>query len=411
MCAGLSCSQPDEPRSGDDFAWIRGANYTPSYAANDVVFWRDFDPEVVERELGLARRLGLNVIRVFLQYVVFEHDPELFLARFDTFLDLCDANELLAMPVLFDSCFGMEPSLENSADWVANPGFRRLAEEYRPGLADYLVGVVGRHSTDERIVLWDLMNEPEQTPEYSEAEGRARIEGFVDWVARRVRELDRVHPRTIGTSGRLKGMRGRAHLQEVLGLHSYDGEPEFSILLRDALDLGRELGKPVLLTEFVRPDRGQDFTVAFRALDDVPMGWCFWELVDSRIRFEAGRGLIYTDGSTFDREAVAAVRGVSVSELEKFPLHPRELTAAERDRLLRWGSVPTPPERYAVRSVWVRLFLERLTSGRPLLERPRLRTLSESAEAHYARGELEAAAKDLDRILELFRPRLRAWPD
>ncbi len=39
-----------EPR--DDYSWIRGANYVPSYARNDVQIWMDYDAEVIDRELG-----------------------------------------------------------------------------------------------------------------------------------------------------------------------------------------------------------------------------------------------------------------------------------------------------------------------------------------------------------------------
>ena len=65
------------------------ANYVPSYARNDVQTWMDHDPAVVDRELGYAERMKLNTVRVFLQYAVYEHDPKLFLERFEGFLGLC----------------------------------------------------------------------------------------------------------------------------------------------------------------------------------------------------------------------------------------------------------------------------------------------------------------------------------
>lgn len=50
-----------------DYSHIRGFNYTASYARNDVFFWEDYRPEVVEREMGYAQRLGLNSARIFLR--------------------------------------------------------------------------------------------------------------------------------------------------------------------------------------------------------------------------------------------------------------------------------------------------------------------------------------------------------
>jgi len=44
-----------------------GANYTPAYAVNQVQFWHDFRPEVVDRELAAAREhFGISTLRVYL---------------------------------------------------------------------------------------------------------------------------------------------------------------------------------------------------------------------------------------------------------------------------------------------------------------------------------------------------------
>ena len=88
----------------DDYAWIRGANYVPSYARNDVATWLDYEAAVIDRELGYAERLKLNTVRVFLQQAVFEKQPEKLLAEFENLLALCDKHKIKMMPVLFDSC-------------------------------------------------------------------------------------------------------------------------------------------------------------------------------------------------------------------------------------------------------------------------------------------------------------------
>ena len=64
-----------------DLAWMRGANYVPSYARNDVQTWMDYDPAVIDRELGYAAKLKLNVVRVFLQVAVYEAAPQRFLGK------------------------------------------------------------------------------------------------------------------------------------------------------------------------------------------------------------------------------------------------------------------------------------------------------------------------------------------
>ena len=59
-CAGLK-SDDGEPRTAASPAassFVRGVNYVPSYARNDVQIWHDFDEAVVDRELGFARDLA-----------------------------------------------------------------------------------------------------------------------------------------------------------------------------------------------------------------------------------------------------------------------------------------------------------------------------------------------------------------
>ena len=62
-----------------DYQWLKGVNYTPSTACNDIEFWRDYDHDTVERELGYAKQMGLNSVRVWLAYVVYRHNREAFL--------------------------------------------------------------------------------------------------------------------------------------------------------------------------------------------------------------------------------------------------------------------------------------------------------------------------------------------
>ena len=49
-----------------------GSNYTPAYAVNQVQFWHDFRPEVVNRELAAARTyFGISTLRVYLHDINF----------------------------------------------------------------------------------------------------------------------------------------------------------------------------------------------------------------------------------------------------------------------------------------------------------------------------------------------------
>ena len=63
-----------------------------------------FDPATIERELQLAAGLGYNTVRVFLQFMVWEADPEGHKERLEIFLRLADGAGVSMMPILFDDC-------------------------------------------------------------------------------------------------------------------------------------------------------------------------------------------------------------------------------------------------------------------------------------------------------------------
>ena len=81
---GLLCSAA--PHQTAD--WI-GSNYTPAYAVNQVQFWHDFRPDVVERELAAAKKyFGITTLRVYLHNINFDEEKDAFLANIEMFLKI-----------------------------------------------------------------------------------------------------------------------------------------------------------------------------------------------------------------------------------------------------------------------------------------------------------------------------------
>ena len=58
--------------------WLRGSNFVPSSAANQLEMWQPdtFDPQTIDRELGFAAALGFNSMRVFLHHLPYEADRD-----------------------------------------------------------------------------------------------------------------------------------------------------------------------------------------------------------------------------------------------------------------------------------------------------------------------------------------------
>eukprot|EP01051_Picozoa_sp_SAG22_P024467 SAG22_NODE_6796_length_810_cov_1.315049_1_plen_215_part_01 len=165
----------------NEWADVRGVNYVPSYSANPVQTWADYDEATVERELGYARGIGLNAVRVFMHMFVWKADRASFLARYDHFVGACAARGIKPLVVVFDDDFFDVPGVNTTADiapwlataayrkskWMANPGLTMLAVDAAQGwaLADaYMTDLLGgTRANDSRILGYDIMNEPTRT--------------------------------------------------------------------------------------------------------------------------------------------------------------------------------------------------------------------------------------------------------
>ncbi len=155
--------------------WLVGANFVPSTASNQLeMFQADtFDIATIDRELGFAASIGMNVMRVFLHNLLWQQDSAGFLKRLDTYLSVSSAHGIRTMLVLFDSCWNPFPALGtqpapvpgiHNSQWVQAPGAAVLQDPSQyPALGNYITGVVGAFKNDPRVLLWDIWNEPDNT--------------------------------------------------------------------------------------------------------------------------------------------------------------------------------------------------------------------------------------------------------
>jgi hypothetical protein len=158
--------------------WPIGCDYIPSSAINQIETWQaeSFDPKTMDRELGWAADLGFNTIRVFLHDLVWEADPPAFKKGFGAFLDICQKHRIRVIVTFFtNGCYGYEgeprlgkqpdptPGVHNSG-WVQSPGAAIVNDPAKWGrLETYVKDVMGAFARDNRILMWSLYNEPENT--------------------------------------------------------------------------------------------------------------------------------------------------------------------------------------------------------------------------------------------------------
>src|SRR5690242_19253701 len=153
--------------------WLVGSNYNPASAINQLEMWQadSFDPKRIDLELGWAEGLGMNTMRVYLHDLLWQQDAPGFRKRIDTFLSIAKKHNIRPMFVLFDSCWDPFPKLGkqraptpgvHNSGWVQSPGADALKDPAQyPRLEQYVKGVVGAFANDDRILAWDVWNEPD----------------------------------------------------------------------------------------------------------------------------------------------------------------------------------------------------------------------------------------------------------
>ena len=153
--------------------WLVGANYIPSTAINELEMWQaeTFDPKRIDTELAWAESIGMNTMRVFLHDLLWKQDPAGYKKRIDTFLGIAAKHKIRPMLVLFDSCWDPFPKLGrqrapkpgvHNSGWMQSPGAEALMDRSQhPRLEAYVKGVVGAFANDDRVLAWDVWNEPD----------------------------------------------------------------------------------------------------------------------------------------------------------------------------------------------------------------------------------------------------------
>ncbi len=247
--------------------WIVGFNYVPSTAANTTELWSaaTFDETTIDRELGWGAALGFNSCRVFVQYLVWKHDPTGLRQRLDRFLSIAHKHGLTTSLVLFDDCtFGAppqtEPYLGKQRDpipgmilpsWTPSPGLKAVTDRSRwPDLERYIKDVVGTFARDPRVIMWDLYNEPGNSGMGNKS--LPLVEATFAWA----RQMKPSQPLTISVWGApAKISRRQLELSDITSFHFYGNYER----LRKGIARFKKQGRPVINTEWMARLQGSQW--------------------------------------------------------------------------------------------------------------------------------------------------------
>lgn len=302
-------SQParwSEQKANDWYArqpWLVGSNYIPKSAINELEMWQasTFDPEEIDKELGWAEGLGMNTMRVFLHDLLWQQDAPGFRQRLDQFLTIAARHHIRPLLVLFDSCWDPLPQLGpqrppipgvHNSGWVQSPGARALDNPSEvPRLKAYVQGVVGAFANDERILGWDIWNEPDNPGggDYSKIELKrsekvSRVAVLLPQAFAWAREVNPSQPLTSGLwdidiskdeSAQHEVDRIQLRESDIITFHNYNWPESF----KAEISWLRRFNRPIVCTEYMARSVGSTFDTILPIAKQEHIGAINWGFV------------------------------------------------------------------------------------------------------------------------------------
>ena len=281
--------------------WLVGSNYIPKSAINELEMWQDatFDPEQIDKELGWAEAMGMNTMRVFLHDLAWQQDAAGFTKRIERFLSIASRHHVRPIFVLFDSCWDPLPHLGpqhppipgvHNSGWVQSPGAAALADSKQYlRLKAYVVGVVGAFAKDERILAWDVWNEPGADnagsyPKQELKDKEARVAALLPQAFAWAREANPTQPLTSGvwdvdmsrdTDKQSELQQIQVRESDVITFHNYSWPENF----RREIEWLRRFNRPIICTEYMARSAGSTFDTILPIAKQERVGAVNWGFV------------------------------------------------------------------------------------------------------------------------------------
>ena len=179
----------------------------------------------------------------------------------------------------------------HNSGWVQSPGAEILADPSRQDeLEGYVSRVIGRFRDDERVLAWDLFNEPDNpNPAYRDRELTDKAERATELLTKIypwARAAGPSQPITAGiygpdwddldTTSDIRGL--MLNESDVISFHSY--HPPNG--LRERIDALEPYGRPILLTEYMARGAGSTFEGALPLLRERNVGAYNWGFVSGK---------------------------------------------------------------------------------------------------------------------------------
>lgn len=269
----------DEPKATSGmnrysgYGWLRGFSVVPSWGARIEQAWWGYHPERMREEVALARQAHANCLRLWIEFPAWMADPERVTASFFDAVDAIAEAGMKTMPCLFNRW--------HDADWDYGGTYtEHLYRNWEPML-QYVRALVQPLAADERVLIWDLCNEPQAMDTTSDVNQRELA--WLRAIADCARGCGVRQPITIGTmsGGNIESF---APICDVLCGHPYAHDSErLDALITDYHEKAERHAKPFLVNECI-PGALDDQVRAAVArfytnrLSEAGFGWMGWAL-------------------------------------------------------------------------------------------------------------------------------------
>lgn len=171
----------------DKLPWLRGCNFIGSDCANRFDMWQSYKAEeklaTAKRELALCEDIGFNTVRIWIIFESWLNEPQFFMQMLEEYISICAEHHLAVM-----LCLTSEEDLPcgeysdfrpirvgeqkyavgyhqgqfpESAERAALPKWHYAqSTELAPKFWQMIKDIVNKYATDERILCWNIYNEP-----------------------------------------------------------------------------------------------------------------------------------------------------------------------------------------------------------------------------------------------------------
>ena len=266
--------------------WLVGADFLPSTAINQLEMWQaeTFDTATINKELGWAAGIGMNVMRVYLHDLAWKADAKGFKKRMDKFLSIAASHKIKILFCIFDDCWNPNPAIGkqpepkpgvHNSGWVRSPG---QAVHNDPAqwnyLQQYVTDILTHFKNDPRILLWDLYNEPANSGYGLSSFPLLKKVYEWAWAVRPSQPLStgvwftdfpEVNAFQLSSS-------------DVITFHNYDD----TVSMKKAIDSLQKMGRPVICTEYMARKNNSTFITHLPILKRYHVAAINWGLVSGK---------------------------------------------------------------------------------------------------------------------------------